>query len=100
MLLAHQLIAGVRGPTSNSITINPTTTTNYTVIGSVGTCTNSAVSTVTVHWTGACCWGTILFVVDKVLCFPASGGSLYAWSTGITTPHYYSYSISNKYFIL
>lgn len=74
------------GPTSNSITINPTTTTNYTVIGSVGTCTNSAVSTVTVIGQALVVTGNNSICSGQSSMLSASGGSLYTWSTGITTP--------------
>lgn len=74
------------GSTSNSITINPTTTTNYTVVGSVGTCTNSAVSSVTVIGQALVVTGNNSICNGQSSMLSASGGSLYTWSTGITTP--------------
>lgn len=74
------------GSTSNSITINPTTTTNYTVIGSVGTCTNSAVSTVTVIGQALVVTGNNSICNGQSSILSATGGSLYTWSTGTTTP--------------
>ena len=75
------------GATTSSITVNPTSTTIYSVLGNGGGCSNSASVTVTVNSlpsiginTGlghVCSGGT-----DTIT---ASGGVAYLWSTGATT---------------
>lgn len=73
------------GSTTSSIAVNPATSTNYTVIGSNGTCTNSAIASVivvpslTVTATSAtiCQGGTATLTVG--------GATTYTWSTAQTT---------------
>jgi gliding motility-associated-like protein len=75
------------GATTNSIVVNPSSTTSYTVVGSTGTCTSQAVSTitivpptstVTISGTGTVCSG-------QNITLTASGANTYTWNTGVTT---------------
>jgi gliding motility-associated-like protein len=74
------------GAVSNSIVVNPSTTTSYTVVGSNGTCSNQAVSTVSVVP-----GGTISITGNTLICkgqsttLSATGASGFSWSTGATT---------------
>ena len=78
------------GFTSNPLIVNPTVTTSYTVTGTIGGCSNSAVATVTVNplpiltftITDANCNQN-----DGVVVASGIGGTspyTYSWSTGIT----------------
>ena len=69
----------------DSATANPTTLTSYTVTGSSGSCSGTAVATVTVNQlptitvnSPAICRGTPAILV-------AGGGTSYTWSTGVTS---------------
>ncbi|MBC7695601.1 MAG: choice-of-anchor L domain-containing protein [Burkholderiales bacterium] len=73
------------GPITVSITVTPTVTTNYTVVGSVGTCTNSAVSTVTVIGQVISISGINTICNGQSTTLTASGGSSYNWDNGATT---------------
>lgn len=73
------------GATTSSITITPTTTTNYTVVGSVGTCTNSAVSTVTVIGQAITVTGNTSICIGQSSTLTVSGGAAYTWDNGATT---------------
>lgn len=72
----------ITGPTTGTaITVNPTTTTVYTVTGVNGTCTNTATSTVTVGGSlaitatgGTVCAGAPVNLTST------GGGTVYAWS--------------------
>jgi gliding motility-associated-like protein len=74
------------GVTVNSLVINPTSNTTYTVVGSIGSCTNSALANVSVTTGGA------LALSNTIICFgqtttigPATSGLSYLWNTGATT---------------
>ena len=73
------------GATTSSITVTPTTTTNYTVVGSVGTCTNLAVSTVTVIGQAVTIAGNNNICIGQSSTLTASGGGAYTWDSGATT---------------
>ena len=73
------------GAITNSIAITPTTTTNYTVVGSVGTCSNSAVSTVTVIGQAIAISGNNNICIGQSSTLTASGGAAYTWDNGATT---------------
>lgn len=70
---------------ANSITVNPTVNTTYTIFSSAGTCTSSAV--VTVNMDSA----PTINVNSPIICFGqqatllASGASTYSWSSGFTS---------------
>lgn len=74
------------GQTTQDINVSPTTTTNYTVIGSVGTCSNSAVSTVTVVGIAITVTGNNNICFGQSTNLTASGSTTYTWSTGAITP--------------
>ena len=73
------------GATTSSITVTPTTTTSYTVVGSVGTCSNSAVSTVSVIGQAISITGNNNICIGQSSTLTASGGAAYTWDTGATT---------------
>ncbi len=71
------------GQSNSSIVVTPNTDTVYTVIGSVGSCSDTASITITVHLSPVADAGN-----DTTICsgtsitLTASGGSSYAWSNG------------------
>lgn len=73
------------GATTNSIVVTPTTTTNYTVVGFVGTCSNSAVSTVSVIGQAISITGNNNICIGQSSTLTASGGGAYTWDNGATT---------------
>lgn len=73
------------GPTTSSISVTPSVTTNYTVVGSVGTCSNSAVSTVTVTGQVITISGINTICTGQSTTLTASGGTTYNWDNGATT---------------
>lgn len=72
---------------SNSITVNPTTNTSYTVTGANGAgCTNTAVATVTVNnLPTVTVSGTTSICQNGSANLTANGASTYTWNTGATT---------------
>ncbi|MES2512517.1 MAG: choice-of-anchor L domain-containing protein [Bacteroidota bacterium] len=74
------------GSTSSSITVNPVSTTNYTVVGSVGSCTSSAIVTVTVAGQSVAITGNSDICIGQSSLLSATGGTLYSWSTGVSSP--------------
>ncbi|MCD6019029.1 MAG: domain containing protein [Bacteroidetes bacterium] len=72
------------GLVSDTLNVNPSSTTNYTVVGANGTCTNSAVSTVSVVSQISITGNTIICLGESAM-LTASGGSSYTWDTGETT---------------
>ena len=72
------------GATNSVLTITPTTTTSYTVIGAVGACTNSAVGTVTVNGQPISITGNNNICIGQSSTLSANGGSAYTWNTGAT----------------
>lgn len=72
------------GVTNSVLTITPTVTTSYTVIGAVGTCTNSAVGTVTVNGQSISITGNNNICIGQSSTLSAIGGSSYTWNTGAT----------------
>ena len=73
------------GATSASILVSPTSSTNYTVTGYNGTCSNTKVVSVTVNAspTVAVTSGTIC--VGGSANLSASGATTYSWNTGATS---------------
>jgi hypothetical protein len=75
------------GSTNSSIVVNPTSATTYSVLGTTGACTGSAVTTVSIspqptvfitsNSSGTLCAGASATLL-------ASGASTYTWSTGAT----------------
>lgn len=74
------------GSVNDSITVKPTITTNYTVVGSVGSCTSSAVATVTVITPAVSITGNNNICIGQTVVLSANGGASYTWNTGDTTP--------------
>lgn len=75
------------GSTSNSITVSPTTTTAYTVVGTTLGCSGSKNQTITVNTTP-----TVVLTASKTticngesITLSAAGANLYSWSNGQTT---------------
>lgn len=70
---------------TNSIIVNPTTTTSYSVIGTTGTCTSQAVVTVSVVPNA-----TLSITGNSIICsgqsttLTANGANTYTWSSGAT----------------
>ncbi|MBI4947604.1 MAG: gliding motility-associated C-terminal domain-containing protein [Bacteroidetes bacterium] len=76
------------GQTTSSITVNPTTTTTYTVSGT-DAC-GSSISTVTVNVilaVNAFVSGSTTICSGKAATLTASGGNNYSWSNGATTAY-------------
>jgi gliding motility-associated-like protein len=81
--------SGLSATTGSAVTGSPGATTSYTVIGTTGTCTNSAVATITLYTPPT------LTVTSASICNGAgpatlgvSGASTYTWSGGgITGSH-------------
>ena len=82
---SYSWTAGVAPTTGNVVTASPGAITSYTVIGTKGTCTNTAVSVVsitpkpsiTINNASICSGGTATLT--------ANGASTYTWSTSETT---------------
>lgn len=72
------------GISNDSLIISPTTTTNYTVIGANGTCTNSAVSTVSVMGQNVNITGNNSICFGNSTTLTANGGGSYTWNNGST----------------
>lgn len=75
------------GATTNSIVVNPSSTTSYTVVGSTGTCTSQAVSTITIvpPTSSVTISGTGTVCAGENITLTASGANTYLWNTGTTT---------------
>ena len=73
------------GQATQTINVSPGSTTNYTVVGSVGSCTHSAVSTVTVVGIAISVAGNNNLCAGQSTNLTASGSVSYTWSTGATT---------------
>ena len=70
------------GLTSNSITVNPSVTSNYSVTGTVGTCTSQAVSTVSVIQSPTITITPTLATIcsGQTTTLTAIGASTYTWN--------------------
>ncbi len=72
------------GSTSNPLTVSPVSAASYTVTGTAGGCSNTAVAAVAIGG------GLTLTVNSETICtgqtavLTASGGATYLWSTGTT----------------
>lgn len=75
------------GATTAVIVVTPTATTNYTVIGSNGSCTDTKTISLTVNTTPT----VTVIATPSIICsgntsnLTASGASTYSWSTGAVT---------------
>ncbi len=76
---------GLSGTTGTSVTANPATTTPYTIVASIGTCTASVTSLVTVNTLP----NVVVTPNNSTLCsgqtttLTASGASSYTWTAGV-----------------
>lgn len=68
------------GASTSSITVFPSTTTVYTVTGTLGTCTAQATPTVTVFSTSLAITGNTLVCAGQSTTLTAASASTYAWS--------------------
>jgi len=74
------------GANTNSISVSPTSTTIYTVTGSIGTCTSQAISTVSVIPSySISVSGNTLICSGQTTTLTANGAPFYSWSNGATT---------------
>lgn len=71
------------GATTSSITAAPASTATYSVIVSIGTCKDTASSTVTVNPNPiASAWSNTTIITGATTTLAASGGGTYIWSNG------------------
>lgn len=68
------------GVITNTINVNPTITSNYTVIGSLGTCTSQAVSKVSIFPPVLTVTGNTVICVGQSTTLTASGSVIYHWT--------------------
>lgn len=73
------------GPTTSSISVNPTSTTTYTVIGLNGTCTGAALASVMVNPTPIVSVNSSTICAGNSALLTASGATSYSWSSGQST---------------
>lgn len=72
------------GVSNDTLFVSPTVNTTYTVIGAVGACTNTAVSTVSVIGVSISVTGNNSICLGQSTNLTASGSTSYTWSTGST----------------
>ena len=74
------------GAATANINVSPTITTSYSVIGSMGTCTNQAIATITVNPSPATViTGNMPICSGQNISLLANGANSYKWNTGQTT---------------
>jgi gliding motility-associated-like protein len=73
------------GAISNSLNVNPLTSTHYTITGSDGNCTSSQISTVTVNSVPSLTVNSGVICVGQTATLIATGATSYTWSTFETT---------------
>jgi hypothetical protein len=73
------------GPTSSSVSVNPVTTTVYSVTGTSGSCSNMKTSTVTVNITPTVNVNSFTICAGGSATLTASGATSYLWSNGPVT---------------
>ncbi len=76
--------AGATSTGINTADASPLVTTTYTVNGTSGVCTGSAVATVTVNVTPVVTVNSPTICSGQIANLTASGANSYAWTTGIT----------------
>lgn len=72
------------GQTTTSIVVTPTTTTNYTITGANGTCTNSTTATVSVTANPTLTINTPSICPGQTATFTVTGATNYTWTPGNT----------------
>lgn len=70
---------------NDTLVVNTTITTNYTVVGAVGTCTSMAVSTVSVMGQNLAITGNTIICDGSGTILTANNGGSYTWNTGANT---------------
>lgn len=73
------------GQTTNPITVTPSVTTSYTVVGTSGTCTDTAISVVTIVTVLPVSVNSAAICPGQTATLTATGATTYSWSTGQTT---------------
>jgi gliding motility-associated-like protein len=73
------------GATTNTISVNPASTTVYTVTGNTGGCNSVKTTTVTVNPTPTITVNTATICSGGSAFLTASGATTYSWNTGQTT---------------
>ena len=68
----------------NSASVNPTSTTTYTVTGTLNGCTNTAVATVSVNPTPVVTVTAPAICAGQAATLTANGAAAYTWSAGVT----------------
>ncbi|MBC7694754.1 MAG: gliding motility-associated C-terminal domain-containing protein [Burkholderiales bacterium] len=82
--------------TTTSISVNPTSTAAYTVTGSNGICTNSAVATVSVTNTPTLTANSATICPGQTATLTVSGAASYTWTPGNTSGTSYTISPSSN----
>lgn len=78
--------AGAGSATTNTVSVSPSANTTYTVIGSSGTCSNSAVKTISVNANPTVnVSGNFTVCSTSPTTLTASGANTYSWSTTAIT---------------
>lgn len=72
------------GAVNDSLFTSPLSNTNYTVIGANGSCTNSAVSSVSVVGIALSITGNNVLCLGQSTSLTASGSTTYTWNNGAT----------------
>ena len=72
------------GSTLNPLTVTPISTTNYTVTGTAGGCTNSVVATVSVNPLPILTVNSSTICVGQSATLTSAGATTYTWNTGST----------------
>lgn len=73
------------GATTNPLTVTPSTTTVYSVIGNNGSCSSSNTSTVVVNATPTVAVSNQTICAGGTATIAASGAATYSWNTGSTS---------------
>lgn len=73
------------GQTTSNITVSPGTSNSYTVIGTTGTCTNSAIANVVVKPTPVVSVNSVTICNGQSTALNATGATTYLWNSGQTT---------------
>lgn len=72
------------GQTTQTVSVSPTVSTNYTVIGNIGTCSNTAVSSVSVFASPNLTVNTASICSGQSATLTVSGAATYLWNNGST----------------
>ena len=73
------------GATTNPLSVSPLATTSYTVTGTTGSCSDTAVATVTISSNLALTVNSPTICSGQTATLTAGGATSYSWSTGATT---------------